>query len=148
MFEFWTELVFFSWIFSLFTFQMISPFLGSPHTPNPIPSPSPASMRVFYHPPTHSCLPALKFPYTGALVLHRTKGPSSHWCPTRPSSATYAAGANGFLAQAKAESITVSLAEKLEIDRIAYENQQLCCQGSREVGWRLPWCQKQKTKDQ
>jgi hypothetical protein len=34
----------------------------------------------------HSSLPTLAFPYTGALSLHRTKGLSSHWCPTRPSS--------------------------------------------------------------
>jgi hypothetical protein len=39
--------------------------------------------------------PSLAFPYTGALNLHRNKGFSSHWCPTRPSSATYAAGAMG-----------------------------------------------------
>ena len=39
---------------------------------------SPASMRVFLHPPTHSCLPTLKFPYTGASSLPRTKGLSSH----------------------------------------------------------------------
>jgi hypothetical protein len=42
------------------------------------------------HPPTHSCLPALAFPYTGALNTLRPKGLSSHWCPTRPSSAKYA----------------------------------------------------------
>ena len=40
-------------------------------------SPSPASMRVLRHPPTHpptlSFLPDLAFPYTGALSLHRTK---------------------------------------------------------------------------
>ena len=51
-------------------------------TPYPI-SPPPASMRVLPHLPTHSCLPALALPYTGALSVHRTKGPSSHWCPTR-----------------------------------------------------------------
>jgi hypothetical protein len=49
-------------------------------------------MRVFPHPTTHSCLPALAFPYTGASSLHRTKGLSSYWCPTRPSFATYAVG--------------------------------------------------------
>jgi hypothetical protein len=52
-------------------------------------------MRVLSHPPTYSCLPSLAFPYTGALSLHRTKGLSSHWCQTRPSSATYAAEAMG-----------------------------------------------------
>jgi hypothetical protein len=35
----------------------------------------------------------LAFSYTGASSLHRTKGLSSHWWLTRPSSATYAAGA-------------------------------------------------------
>jgi hypothetical protein len=45
------------------------------------------------YPPTHSCFAALAFPYTGALSLARTKGLSSHWCPIRPSSATYATGA-------------------------------------------------------
>jgi hypothetical protein len=45
--------------------------------------------------PTHSCLPTLAFPYTGASSLHRTKGLSSQWWPKRPSSATYAAGAMG-----------------------------------------------------
>jgi hypothetical protein len=45
-------------------------------------------------PPTyHSCLPALTFPYTGASSFHKTKVLSFHWCPTRPSSATYGAGA-------------------------------------------------------
>jgi hypothetical protein len=29
------------------------------------------------------------------LSLHKTKNLSSHWCLTRPSSATYAAGAMG-----------------------------------------------------
>jgi hypothetical protein len=45
-------------------------------------------------PPTHPLpLPALSFPYTGALSLHRTKGLSSYWCLTRPSLNTYGAGA-------------------------------------------------------
>jgi hypothetical protein len=35
------------------------------------------------------------FPYTGSLILHRTDGLSCHWCPTKPSCATYAAGAMG-----------------------------------------------------
>ena len=43
--------------------------------------------------PTHSHLPALAFPYTVASSLHRTKGILFHWCLTRPSSATYTAGA-------------------------------------------------------
>jgi hypothetical protein len=54
------------------------PFPGYPPTARlPISSPPlPASMRVF--PPTHSCLLALEFPYTGVSSLHRTKSLSSH----------------------------------------------------------------------
>ena len=44
------------------------------YTSNVIPfssfSPPPASMRVFPHPSTHSCLPALAFPYIGAFIEH------------------------------------------------------------------------------
>jgi hypothetical protein len=47
----------FYWIFSLFTFQMLSPFqVALPlllETPYPI-FPPPASLRVFLHPPTYS----------------------------------------------------------------------------------------------
>jgi hypothetical protein len=32
------------------------------------------------HPPTHSYLNVLAFPYTGALSLHRTQGLPSYWC--------------------------------------------------------------------
>ena len=71
---------FFYWIFK-FTFQMLSPscFPSLPY--HPIPHhilPLPASVRVFPYPPTHSCLPALVFPYIGASSIHRTKGLSSH----------------------------------------------------------------------
>jgi hypothetical protein len=86
---------FFYWIFSLFTFQMLSPFPVSPirETHYPILLP-PASMRVYLHLPTHSHLPTLDSPTLGHLSsLHRTKDLSSHWCMTRPSSATCAAGA-------------------------------------------------------
>jgi hypothetical protein len=59
----------------------------------PIPS-SPASMMVLPQPTTHSLLPLHPgIPLTGESSLHRTKGLSSHWCQTRASSATYAAGA-------------------------------------------------------
>jgi hypothetical protein len=34
----------------------------------PYPIPHPASMRELPHPPTHSHLPALAFPYTGASI--------------------------------------------------------------------------------
>ena len=84
---------FFYWIFYLFTFPMLSPFLISPlETSYPI-HPAHASMRVLPHSPTHSCLHVLAFPYTGVSRLHRTKDLSSHRCPTKPSSAIYAAGA-------------------------------------------------------
>ena len=57
---------------------MLSPFPVSPlQTPYPIVA-SPASMWVLPHPPTHSHLPALAFPYTAALSLHWTKGLFSH----------------------------------------------------------------------
>jgi hypothetical protein len=51
-------------------------------------------MRLIFHPPNHSHLPTLHSPTLGHLSsLHRTKDLSFHWCMTRPSSATYAAGA-------------------------------------------------------
>ena len=54
------------------------PFPGLPfRTPYPI-LPPPASMRVLPHPPTHSHLPALAFPYTGVLNPLRHKGCFSH----------------------------------------------------------------------
>lgn len=57
---------------------MFPPFPVSPlETPYPI-FPPHSSMRVLTHPPTHSCLPTLAFPYTGAWRLHRTKDLSSH----------------------------------------------------------------------
>jgi hypothetical protein len=68
---------------------MLSPFLVSPlKTPYPLPPP-------LAHQPTHSCSLVLAFPYTGESSLLRTKGFSSHLCPTRPSSTTYVAGARG-----------------------------------------------------
>jgi len=60
-------------------------------------SPPSSSIRVFPL-PKHPLPPSpLTFPYTGwgGSSLGRTKGFSSHWCPTRPASATYAAGAMG-----------------------------------------------------
>jgi hypothetical protein len=54
----------------------------------PIPSPC---LYEGASPPTHSHPPVLAFPYTGALNTLRPEGLSSHWCPTRPSSATYVA---------------------------------------------------------
>jgi hypothetical protein len=66
---------------------MLSSFLVSPPKP-PILSPSPCSA-------THPLLLPCTGPYTGASSPLRTKGLSSHWCPTRPSSATYLAGPMG-----------------------------------------------------
>ena len=54
----------------------------SPTLYSPLPCPAPQR--------THSCFLALAFPCTGAYDLCKTKGLSSHWWPTRPSSATYA----------------------------------------------------------
>ena len=60
-----------------------------------IPFPSFLSESSLYPPPTpqptHSLFLPLAFPYTGAYNLQKTKGLSSHWWPTRPSSVTYAA---------------------------------------------------------
>jgi hypothetical protein len=67
----------FYWIFSSFTFQM-------PSQKAPIISPCPAPQ------PTQSCFLVLAFPCTGAYNLCKTKGISSQWWPTRPSSVTYA----------------------------------------------------------
>ena len=50
----------------------------------PIPSPAPAPQL------THSHFLALGFPCTGAYDLHNNMDLSSHWWPSRPSSATYA----------------------------------------------------------
>jgi hypothetical protein len=82
--------------FYLFTFQMISPFLATPsqlpHLIPPPPFPF-ASMRVLLHPLPNSHLTALAFSYAGASKLNRTMGLPTHWCQTRPSSATYVSGA-------------------------------------------------------
>jgi hypothetical protein len=59
---------FFYWIFSLFTFQMLSSYMVSPlETSYPIPL-SPDSIRVLSHTPIHSSLPALAFPHTGPSI--------------------------------------------------------------------------------
>jgi hypothetical protein len=60
--------------------MLLFPFLISPpKTTYPIPSPT-------AHQLIHSHFPVLAFPYTGTSSLPRTKGLSSHWHPTRPSS--------------------------------------------------------------
>jgi hypothetical protein len=67
---------------------MLYPFLVS-HVkisyPTPLPPPA--------HQTTHSYFLALAFPYTGAYNIHRTKGLSSHWWPTKASYAAYSARA-------------------------------------------------------
>jgi hypothetical protein len=70
---------FFHCIFSVFIFKILSPFLVLPlEGPYPI-LPPPDSMRVFFHLPTHSHLPAPSSPTLGYLSsLHRTKDLSSH----------------------------------------------------------------------
>jgi hypothetical protein len=74
----------------------VFPLSSSPlqKPPSHLPSPYLWGCSPTY-PPTHSLLPSLAFPYTGASNTLRPKGLSSHWCPTRPSSATYEAGAMG-----------------------------------------------------
>ena len=69
----------FNWIFSLLTFQMLSPFLVSPlpETPYSI-LPPPISVRVFIH-PLCSHLLSLNFSTLGTLSsLHKTKDLFSH----------------------------------------------------------------------
>ena len=75
----WWSSFFFFKILSSFTLQMLSQKF--PILPAPRPAPQ----------PTHSCLLALAFSCTVAYDLRNTKGLSSHWWPTRPSFATYAA---------------------------------------------------------
>ena len=58
---------------------MLSPFLDSPSESSYPILPPPVSMRVFTYPSTHSHLPALAFPCTGAWSLPRTEGLSFHW---------------------------------------------------------------------
>ena len=49
-------------------------------------------MGMLPHPPIHSCLPVLAFPYT---TESNTLSLCFPWCPTKQSSATYAARAMG-----------------------------------------------------
>jgi hypothetical protein len=53
---------------------MFLPFQISPLEPSYHISPPTVSMRMLLHPPTHSHLPALAFPYTGALNPLRPSG--------------------------------------------------------------------------
>jgi hypothetical protein len=71
-------LIHFYWIFSVFTLQMLSPFLPALETPYPI-TPPPASMRVVLHPQTHSHFPNLNSNTLGNLSsLHTKKDLSFH----------------------------------------------------------------------
>jgi len=78
----------------LFTFQMLSPFPGFLSI-NPILYSSPFFYEGFLLPNTHKFPPHRPhIPYIVGFSFGRTKG-FSHWCPTRPSSATHRAGAIG-----------------------------------------------------
>ena len=79
------------YLFPLFTFQMVLPFLVTPpKIPYPI---CPPCLQTV----PHIHFPDMAFPYTGASSLHRSNGLSSHWCLKWPSSATKVAGAIGSL---------------------------------------------------
>jgi hypothetical protein len=85
-----TSFSFFYFLLDIF-FIYISNVITIPgfHSQKPaIPLPLPLLLWGCLLPTPHSCLPALAFPYTGALSLHRIKGLSSHWYLTRPSSTT------------------------------------------------------------
>ena len=80
--------IFFLFLLDIFfyAFQILFPFLISPPTHSPISSRASCSLTL----PLLLPWPAL---YTGAFHLHKAKGLSSHWCPTRPFSTTYTAEA-------------------------------------------------------
>jgi hypothetical protein len=80
-------------IFYLFTFQMLS--LPSFHYGNPLFHPPFPCLWVCSPSFTYPHLLTLAFSYTEASSLPRNKGLLSHWCPIRPSSASYAGGAMG-----------------------------------------------------
>lgn len=84
-----------NWMF-LFRFQVLLHFqVSHPLTPYPIPPPS-SSMRVFFLLNTHPILlHSLDFLEHWGFSLGRIKCFSSHWCPTKPFSATYVAGYMG-----------------------------------------------------
>jgi hypothetical protein len=68
------------WMFSLFTFQIFSPFqISSSETPYPI----------LPRPPTHAPTPVLLHWHSLTLQHQTPSGLFSDWFPTRTSSATY-----------------------------------------------------------
>jgi hypothetical protein len=70
-------------------FILFFPFQVSPlETTYPIPCPLPL-WRWSPPPHTHFSLSSLAFPYNGKSNILRPKGCSSHWHPTRPSSASF-----------------------------------------------------------
>ena len=73
---------FFNWIFSLFTFQILSPFQFSSLLETTYPIPTPVSMRMFLHPRTHSHFPPLDLLYWGiywAFIRPRTSPSIDAW---------------------------------------------------------------------
>jgi hypothetical protein len=77
-------------LFLIRYFIYISNVIPFPSFPSENPLSTPHSLCSPSHPLPYL---VLEFPYTGAQSLHRTKGLSSHWWSTRPSSATYIARA-------------------------------------------------------
>jgi hypothetical protein len=74
--------VFFFSFFFLWDIFFVYISYAIPKAPYTLPRPAPQT--------THSRFLALAFPCIGAYDLCKTKGLSSQWWPTRPSSATYA----------------------------------------------------------
>ena len=69
-------LFFFNFFTRYFLYLHFKFYLSTPQKLSYLPSP--ASVRAFHHPLTHSGLPTLTFSYTWASSLHRTKGLFSH----------------------------------------------------------------------
>ena len=88
---------YFYYIFSLFTFQMLSPFLVFPKKKK---NQKPKILSPHYYPcsPTHPLpLPGPGIPLHWGIKPYRTKSLSSHWWSIRPSSAIYVTGAMAVL---------------------------------------------------
>jgi hypothetical protein len=83
-----TNFFFLLYIFFIYISNVI-PFPYFPSENPPIPSPLPLLTNLPIP------LPCPGIPLHWGIEPHRDKGFSSHWWPTRPSSATYAAGAMG-----------------------------------------------------